>query len=112
MELKFGPYKIKARELDNKLSLQITSDRGEVSIERSNDFKDLFPNTIVYQIENPGKEIKAKSLKKISFGLYKFILGINYQGELTFSHSPKLTVSQKKIDNKDVLTLSLFKEPK
>lgn len=112
MDVKFGNYKVKAHELDNKLIVQFVSDLGKVSISRDGEAKTDFPNSIVFNIDNPSRTVRPKQLKKISFGLYKFILGVNFEGELVFFHSPKLNVGRKVIDGQDTLSLSLLKEPK
>lgn len=112
MEVKFGNYNIKARELDNKLLIQFVSDLGKVSMVKNLELDNEFPNSITFKIENPTRMPEAKALKKISFGLYKFILGINYHGELVFFHSQKMNVGKKNIDGVDTLSLSLMKDPK
>ncbi len=111
MRISFGAYNIRAHALDEKLSVQITSELGEVTtIEdgRSSDF----PNEVCYAIQNPSQKVEAKGLKKFKFGDYSFILGINYSGELVLFHSAKLTVGKKVIEGRDTLTLAFLKEPK
>lgn len=112
MKISFGVYEIYAHELDQKLSIQISSDLGEVYLNNDDNRSSDFPNEICFRIDNPSQDIDAKGLKKFSFGKYRFILGINYSGELFLFHSPKLNVGKKLIDGKDTLTLAFLKEPK
>ena len=110
MKTSFGVYDIYAHELDLKLVVRITSKLGEVHFsidDRSSDF----PHEVCFSIDNPSGEIEAKGLKKFSFGGYKFILGINYSGELFLFHNGKLNVGRKVIEGKDTLTLAFLKEP-
>ena len=112
MKLSFGAYDVWAHELDEKLSIQITSTLGEVHLNSDDNRSRDFPNEVCFSMENPSQEIKAKGLKKFSFGAYRFILGINYSGELFLFHSAKFNVGKKIIDGKDSLTLALLKDPK
>lgn len=111
MEYKFGPYLIKTHELESKLSLRVSSKLGEVSMHDSGQGEHDFPNAVGCKISNPSGKIKAKAMKKLSFGSYKIIIGINYSGDLVIFHSPKLNVARKIIDGADTLSLSLLKEP-
>ena len=112
MQIKYGPYKIRTHELDNKLTVQVTSDLGATHmIEEAHEAHD-FPNGISFNIENVSEKPEAKGLKRYSFGDYTFILGINYNGELCLYHSVQLYVSKKVIDNIDTLTLAFLSEPK
>ena len=112
MQISFGAYNIRAHELDQKLSVQITSELGEVHLNSDDTRSGDFPNEVRFSIENPSESIKAKGLKKLSFGSYRFILGINYSGELFLFHSAKFSVGKKIIDGKDSLTLAMLKDPK
>lgn len=112
MEISYGPYNIKTHELDQKLSLQVISDLGEVSVKEDNHRPHDFPNGICFSIKGLSEKPKAKSLKKYSFGDYTFVLGINNSGELFLFHSVKLNIGKKVIDGKDTLTLALLKDPK
>ena len=111
MVLTFGDYTIKTHELDSKLSVQVTSELGEVHLNQDDHRKSDFPNEVCFTIENPSRQAEAKGLKKFSFGQYKFILGINYSGELFLFHNQKLYVGKKVIEGKDTLTLAFLKEP-
>lgn len=112
MQIKFGPYNVRTHELDNKLSVQVTSELGKVYIiEEGHDAHD-FPNGISFKIENASEQPEAKGLKRFSFGEYTYILGINYTGELCLYHSVRLYVGKKLIDNIDTLTLAFLSEPK
>lgn len=111
MRTSFGAYNIYAHELDQKLVVQITSELGEVHLQIDDTRASDFPNEVCFIIENPSQKVGAKSLKKFSFGGYKFILGINYSGELFLFHGGKLIVGKKIIDGKDTLTLAFLKEP-
>ncbi len=111
MKTSFGAYNIYAHELDQKLVVQITSALGDVHFQVDDARASDFPNEVCFTITNPSEKIEAKSFKKFSFGGYKFILGINYSGELFLFHNGKLTVGKKVIDGKDTLTLAFLKEP-
>ena len=112
MKIEFGSYTLRVHELDNKLSVQVSSELGEVEMidgqQRSYDF----PNGICFKVKDSSKDIEAKGLKRFSFGEYTFILGINYSGELFLFHSVKLYISKKLIDGKNTLTLAFLTEPK
>ena len=108
----FGDYKIRAHELDNKLSVQVTSDLGEVHLVDDDHRESDFPNEVCFHIDSPSSQPEAKGLKKFSFGEYTFILGINYAGELFLFHSVKLMIGKKVIEGMDTLTLAFLKEPK
>lgn len=112
MRITFGDYTIKTHELDQKLSVQVTSELGEVHLKTDDHRSNDFPNEVCFYIENPASQPEAKGLKKFAFGDYTFILGINYSGELFLFHSVKLTVGKKVIDGKDALTLAFLKDPK
>jgi len=112
MQIEFGPYHIRTHELDQKLTVQVTSSLGEVHITEDDHSANAFPNGIRYQIENPSEQPEAKGLKKYSFGEYTFILGIDYAGELYLFHSVKLSVGKKLIDGKPTLNLAFLKDPK
>jgi len=112
MKIEFGAYTIKTHELDNKLSVQITSELGEVTMHDSGKGPHDFPNAIGCKILDVKEKPEAKGLKRYSFGDYTFILGINYAGDLLLFHSVKLYVGRKVIDNIDTLTLSFLSEPK
>ena len=112
MQISFGAYEIRSHELDQKLSIQITSKLGEVHLNSDDNRSSDFPNEVCFTIEKPSDTIKATGLKRFSFGPYKFILGINYSGELFLFHSAKFIIGKKVIDGKDSLTLALLKDPK
>jgi hypothetical protein len=113
MQIKFGPYYVRTHELDNKLSVQVTSDSGKASIrEDDNIYPFDFPNGIHFQIENISEAPAPKGLKRYAFGDYTFILGINNSGYLCLFYSLKLYVNRKIIDDIDTLTLSFLAEPK
>ncbi|MGB5965362.1 MAG: hypothetical protein WBF77_08015 [Sulfurimonadaceae bacterium] len=112
MQINYGPYIIKTHELDQKLSVQVTSELGEVSMREEDHRAHDFPNGICFHIENPSEKPEAKGLKKYSFGEYTFILGINNSGELFLFYSVKLSVGKKIIDGKDTLNLAFLKDPK
>lgn len=112
MKISFGSYSIRIHELDNKLSVQVTSDLGKVHIKKEENHEKNFPNEICFQIEDPAEKPIAKGLKRYSFGDYTFILGINYNGELCLFHSIRLYVGRKVIDGIDTLSLSFLAEPK
>ena len=112
MQINFGAYMIKTHELDNKLSVQVTSDLGEVTMNDSGEGQHDFPNGIGCKILNAKEKPGAKGLKRYSFGDYTFILGINYAGDLVLFHSVKLYVGKKVIDGKDSLTLAFLSDPK
>jgi hypothetical protein len=110
MQFTFGSYNIKTHQLDQKLSVQVTSELGEVQINNNDDRTNDFPNKVSFYIENPTQKPEAKGLKKFTFGDYTFILGINYAGELFLFHSAELYVGKKLINGKDTLTLALLKD--
>ncbi len=112
MQINYGPYIIKTHELDQKLSVQVLSDLGTVSMKELNTRPYDFPNGICFNIDGLSEKPEAKGLKKYSFGDYTFILGINNSGELFLFHSVKLTIGKKVIDGKDTLTLAFLKDPK
>ncbi|WP_309497862.1 hypothetical protein [Sulfurovum sp.] len=112
MQFTFGSYTIKTHELDQKLSVQVTSELGEVHLINNDNRKSDFPNEVCFDIENPSQQPEAKGLKKFTFGDYTFILGINYAGELFLFHSVKLHIGKKIIDGQDTLTLALIKDLK
>ena len=112
MQINYGPYTIKTHELDQKLSVQVISNLGEVHMKEETALASEFPNGICFKIENLSENPKAKGLKKYSFGEYTFIVGINHTGELCLFHSVKLSFSKKVIDGKDTLTLAFLKDPK
>ncbi len=110
MQFTFGDYTIRTHELDQKLSVQVSSDLGEVHLIDDDQRKNDFPNELSFTINNPTQKPKAKGMKRFAFGDYSFILGINYAGELFLFHSVKLTIGKKIIDGKDTLTLALIKD--
>jgi len=112
MQIDYGPYIIKTHELDNKLSVQVTTALGDVSMRAENNRAHDFPNGICFYIENASVTPEAKGLKKYAFGEYTFVLGINNNGELFLFHSVKLNIGKKVIDGKDTLTLAFLKDPK
>ena len=112
MQINYGPYIIKTHELDNKLSVQVVSELGDVNMREENSRAHDFPNGICFFMDSASKKPEAKGLKKYSFGEYTFVLGINYNGELFLFHSVKLNVGKKVIDGKDTLTLAFLKDPK
>ena len=113
MQIKFGPYSARVHELDNKLSVQVTSDLGKVSIKEDDKIYPYdFPNGIHFQIENISEAPVPKGLKRYAFGDYTFILGINNSGYLCLFYSLRLYVHRKIIDDIDTLTLSFLAEPK
>ena len=112
MEINYGPYRIYTHELDQKLSVQVSSELGEVHMEVDNNRAHDFPNAICFNINDISEKPEAKGLKKYIFGDYTFVLGINNSGELCLFHSVQLTVGKKVIDGKDTLTLAFLKEPK
>ena len=112
MQISYGPYTIYTHELDQKLSVQVSSELGEVNMEVDINRPHDFPNAICFNIDNIAEKPKAKGLKKYSFGDYTFVLGINNTGELCLFHSVSLNVGKKVIDGKDVLTLAFLKDPK
>ena len=95
MQFTFGSYNIRTHELDQKLSVQITSDLGEVYLNDDDKRTSDFPNEVCFYIENPEKKPEAKGLKRFAFGDYTFIMGINYAGELFLFHSVKLNIGKK-----------------
>ena len=112
MQIIFGAYTIKTHELDNKLSVQITSDLGEVTMHDSGDGDHDFPNGIGCKILDAKEKPEARGLKRYSFGDYTFILGINHAGDLVLFYSVKLYVGKKIIDGRDSLTLAFLSDPK
>ncbi len=112
MQINYGPYNIRTHELDNKLSVQVTSDLGKVHIIEEGTGEHDFPNGISFQLKNASSKPEAQGLKRYSFGDYTFILGINYNGELCLYHSVRLYVGKKVIDNIDTLTLAFLSDPK
>ena len=86
MQFSFGSYTIKIHELDQKLSVQVTSDLGEVRLNNEDHRTSDVPNDVCFYIENPIEKPEAKGLKRFAFGDYTFILGINYAGELFLFH--------------------------
>ncbi len=112
MQINFGAYNIKAHELDNKLSIQVTSDLGEVTMNDSGEGQHDFPNGISCKILDAKEKPEAKGLKRYSFGDYTFILGINFAGDLLFFYSVQLYVGKKIIGGHDTLTLAFLTEPK
>jgi len=112
MQIKYGPYNIRTHELDNKLSVQVTSELGTVELKDDAVHESSFPNEMCFQMKDPFNKPEAKGLKRYSFGEYSFILGINYNGELCLFHSVRLYVGKKVIDGIDTLTLAFFTEPK
>lgn len=112
MNISYGPYNIRAHELDQKLSVQVTSDLGEVHMKEDNHRPHDFPNGICFSIQDVANKPEAKGLKKYSFGDYTFVIGINYTGELFLFHSVRLNIGKKVIDGKDTLTLAFLKDPK
>lgn len=112
MQFTFGDYTIRTHELDQKLSVQVMSELGEVHLNDDDQRTSDFPNEVCFYIENPIQKPKAKGLKRFAFGDYSFILGINYAGELFLFHSVRLNIGKKVIDGKDTLTLAFLKEPK
>ena len=112
MEISYGPYTIKTHELDQKLSVQVTSELGEVSMKADNHRPHDFPNAICFTINDISEKPEPKGLKKYAFGDYTFVLGINNAGELFLFHSVKLSVGKKVINGKNTLTLAFLKDPK
>lgn len=112
MQFTFGDYKIRVHELDFKLSVQVTSELGEVHLVNGDNRQSDFPNEVCFKIENPSMQPDAMGLKRFSFGDYTFILGVNYSGELFLFHSVKLTIGKKVIEGKNTLTLAFLKDPK
>jgi len=113
MHIKFGPYNIRAHELDNKLILQVSSKSGKVSIKEDDTVYPYdFPNGIHYEIEGVKDVQKPKDLKRYRFGEYSFIFGINNSGLFSLFYSKKLFVKKKFIDGIDTLTFTFTSEPK
>ena len=112
MQIQFGSYNIRTHELDNKLSVQVTSDLGTVHLKEEDTHARNFPNEMCFKIENSTQIPEARGLKRYSFGDYTFILGINYSGELCLFYSVRLYVGKKVINGIDTLTLSFLSEPK
>ncbi|MBT8344539.1 MAG: hypothetical protein KJO45_07470 [Sulfurovum sp.] len=110
MQFTFGDYTIRTHELDQKLSVQVISELGEVHLNDDDQRTSDFPNEVCFHIKNPSKKPEAKGLKKFAFGDYSFILGINYAGELFLFHSVRLNIGKKLIDGKDTLTLAFLKD--
>ena len=112
MKIKFGPYNIRAHELDNKLILQVTSDTGKTSIKEDNKVYPYdFPNGIHFKIKGLDETPEPKDLKRYRFGDYSFIVGINNSGLLSLFYSKKLNIKKKLIDKIDTLTFAFFSEP-
>jgi hypothetical protein len=112
MQITYGPYNIRTHELDNKLSVQVTSELGTVHLKDEDTHSSNFPNELCFQIQNAFNKPEAQGLKRYSFGDYTFILGINFHGELCLFYSVRLYVGKKVIDNIDTLTLAFLSEPK
>ena len=112
MKIEFGSYILRVHELDNKLSIQVSSELGEVEMIDGQQRPYDFPNGICFKVKDASQDIEAKGLKRFSFGEYTFILGINYSGELFLFHSVKLYIGKKLIDGKNTLTLAFLTEPK
>lgn len=112
MQFTFGDYTIKTHELDQKLSVQVTSELGEVYLNDLDQRTSDFPNEVCFNIKDPAHKPEAKGLKKFAFGDYTFIMGINYAGELFLFHSVRLNIGKKVINGKDTLTLALLKDLK
>ena len=111
MQISFGAYKIRAHELDQKLTVQVTSELGDVHIKETGTRENDFPNGVCHFVDNASANIEPKGLKKYSFGEYTFILGINNAGELFLFHSVKLRVGKKLINGIDTINLSFLKDP-
>jgi len=112
MQFNYGPYTIKTHELDQKLSVQVISELGNVSMSEEEYHPHGFPNAICFNLSDVEKKPEPKGLKRFAFGEYTFILGINNLGELSLFHSVRLVVGKKVIDGKDTLTLAFLKDPK
>ena len=112
MQFTFGVYNIRTHELDQKLSVQVTSELGEVQLNDNDQRTNDFPNEVCFHIKNPTQKPEAKGMKRFAFGDYSFILGINYAGELFLFHSVRLNIGKKLIDGKDTLTLAFLKDIK
>jgi hypothetical protein len=112
MQISFGPYTVYTHELDQKLSVQVSSELGDVHMEVDNNRPHDFPNAICFSINDIADKPEAHGLKKYIFGDYTFVLGINNSGELCLFHSVMLSVGKKVIDGKDTLTLAFLKDPK
>ncbi len=112
MQINYGPYKIRAHELDQKLTVQVTSDLGEVHINDNNNDAHDFPNGVCFNIVNPTEKPEPKGLKRYAFGEYTFIIGINNGGDLFLFHSVQLTVGKKVINGIDTINLAFLKDPK
>ena len=112
MQINYGPYKIRAHELDQKLTVQVTSELGEVRIEDDKNDAHDFPNGICFHMDNPSEKPEAKGLKRYSFGEYSFILGIANSGELFLYYSVRLSVGKKVISGIDTINLAFLKDPK
>jgi len=111
MKINYGPYIIKTHELDQKLSVQVTSDLADVSMSEDAENPYGFPNGIFFKLTDTDTKPKAMGLKRYAFGDYTFILGINNTGELALFYSVRLNVGKKVIDGRDTLTLAFYKEP-
>ena len=112
MQFTFGDYTVRTHELDQKLSVQVTSELGEVQLNDDDQRTNDFPNEVCFHIKNSTQKPEAKGMKRFAFGDYSFILGINYAGELFLFHSVKLNIGKKLIDGKDTLTLAFLKDIK
>ena len=77
MQIQFGAYTIKTHELDNKLSVQITSDLGEITMHDSGEGSHDFPNAVGCKITNPTETPEAKRFKKIF--IWRLYLHFRYQ---------------------------------
>jgi len=112
MQINYGPYTVKTHELDHKLSVQVTSTLGDVSMSEDADNPYGFPNGVFFTLSNSQDKPQAMGLKRYAFGDYTFILGINNTGELALFYSVRLNVGKKVIDGRDTLTLAFLKDPK
>jgi len=112
MKITYGDYTIKTHELDNKLTVQVFSDLGEVNMGADGTDAHDFPNGVSFYIKDCSNKPQAKGLKRFAFGEYTFILGINKVGELVLFHSVNLGIGKKVIDGKDTLNLAFLKDPK
>ncbi|RLA71580.1 MAG: hypothetical protein DRG24_05175 [Epsilonproteobacteria bacterium] len=112
MLVTYGAYKIRAHELDQKLTVQITSDLGEVHLKDDDHRSNDFPNEVCFYIQDATEKSEAMGLKKFSFGEYTFILGVNYAGELFLFYSIELSIGKKVIDGKDAINFAFLKDPR
>jgi len=112
MQISYGSYVIKTHELDQKLSVQVTSPLGEVHLQDEGEQNHGFPNSVCFELENPTEIPEAKGLKKYAFGEYSFILGIKNSGKLCLFYTADLNAGKKVIDGKDTLNLAFLKDPK